>query len=413
MAGRGSVWSYCTCLDPATGRRYPQGKCPASAQRGHVKWAFVIDLPRKGGRRAQLKRMGYSKKEAAVRALEAQLPSIHEGTAPSLADRQATLGAFLDAWLRVARNQKGEPWRPSTVVTYRGCAEGYLKPQLGHIRLIALSPDNISAMTADLQRRGLSRRTVHQTYATLRTALNAAMRARKITWNPCAAAPVAGPGTPQPAAWTVEQTKRFLARAYEREPGLAVAFQVSAMTGLRRGELAGLQWRDIDLNAGLLRVERAVADVGGPCTSDCAPECPGGLPHVGKPKTPRSRRTVAVNPMTVAALREHKRRQAVRSLGGWVFPGPDGAVLRPFVLSHRFADLAAGLGLPKSHLHALRHGYATHAIEAGEPVHVVSEAMGHHKPEFTMNVYAAVLPHQRAAVADSIERLYGDSVTSL
>src|SRR5262249_46530923 len=161
--------------------------------------------------------------EAAQLALEQELPRIREHAAPGLADRALTLGAFLDTWLKRAKTKDGKPWRPSTCATYKGAVEGYLRPMLGHIHLLTLVPEQIDAMPAGLESRGLSRRSVHQVNATLRAALNAAIRARKITWNPCAAAPVAGPGKPRIEVWTAPQVAGFLRHAYERMPDLAVA----------------------------------------------------------------------------------------------------------------------------------------------------------------------------------------------
>ncbi len=114
-----------------------------------------------------------------------------------------------------------------------------------------------------LRGREVSRRTVHTAYAVLRTALNQAIREQRISWNPCTAVKVESPTAPCWRSGTPEQVAAFLAHTAQAEPRLAIAFQLAAWRGLRRGEIAGLRWSDLDLDGGTLRVERNVTDVDG------------------------------------------------------------------------------------------------------------------------------------------------------
>lgn len=417
----GSIFATCACRDPQTGKRWPRGQCPKWNQRWHRKWAFTIDLEATAhGKRQQLSRSGFQTRLAAERALEAQLPAIREGTAPTLADRQIKLGEYLDEWLR-----SDPDWRPSTGAAFRGVVANYLRPELGHIRLAALRPDDVRKMLARLRDRGLSVRTVGQAFAVLRCALNAAVTEQRMSrnpWDPLSKrkkGKKAGRTRSRPVlqVWTPEQVSAFLAHA-AKEARLVVAFQLAAWRGLRRGEVCGLKWDDIDLDAGLLRVERNATEADAPCSEDCAPGCPGGKVHIGEPKTEKGTRTVSLGPQLVAALRAHRKAQAAERLAAedwhdedWVFPATDGRVLRPFVLTHRFKALAAELpGLPPLHFHGLRHTAATHMLLAGVAPKVVQDQLGHATLAMTMDTYGHILPQQRDDSADAAERLYGESL---
>jgi integrase len=394
----GSITSACSCRNPETGSRYRKGECPKAGKRGHERWYFVIDLdPRwdKDARRwfrQQLKSPGFPTRIQAVQALEAELPKIRNHTAPSLADRQVTVGEYLDRWLRVARDAKGKRWRPATKDTYTKLVESYLRPALGRHPLAELRPAHIRDALDPMTSSGLSPTTVHLAYSALRTALNAAIREQILTWNPCMAAKVEGPARPEMEVWTPGQVATFLAHAEQVEPHLAVAYQLAAWRGLRRGELAGLRWSDADLAAGTLRVQRSVGDSG----------------EVGEPKTSRGKRTVSLGPKLVAALRAHQAAQPVRGLPpqDWVLTGPDGQMLRPWVLTQTFLRLVRELPLPEIHLHSLRHTAATHMLQAGVAPKIVQDQLGHATLAMTMDTYGHVIPAQRDASADAVEALY-------
>ncbi len=407
----GSITSACSCRDPETGQRYPKGKCPKAGRRGHLRWYFVIDLPKRWDKgahryfRQQLKSPGFPTRLAAERALLPELAKIEAHTAPSLSDRQLSVGDYLDRWLEEAVSAEGEPWRPTTTDTYTKLVDSYIRPSLGRHRLAELRPEHIRRMTAGMQRQGLSRATIHLAYSAVRTALAAAIRERIITWSPCEAAKVRGPGRKKMQVWETHEVERFLAHAEQAEPSLAVAFQLAAWRGLRRGELAGLQWGDLDLGAGTLRVARSVDDKG----------------RIGEPKTEHGNRTVSLGPKLVAALRAHRRVQAERRLaagpewedGDWVLCGGQGQMLPPWRLTQGFKRLSRELGLPDIRLHDLRHTAATTMLLAGVAPKVVSDQLGHANITTTLDIYAHVLPQQRDASAEAVERLYGGSVETL
>ena len=409
----GSIMAICSCRGP-DGKPYPKGQCPRWNQRGHRAWYFVIDLDRKDGKRQQLRSPRYPTRAQAGQALLKEMPSIAAHTAPTLDDRQTTVAEYLAEWLHTARKADGEPWRPSTVMTYRGAVENYLRPHLGRYLLADLRRKHIEGLAAKMHGDGLSRRTVHQAYSTLRTALTQAMIDNMISANPCKAARVPGPGQAPPRFWEPEQVAVFLEHTRQAEPRLAPAFQIAAQYGPRRGELSGFCWDDFDPDAGTLKVARNVTEADREA-------------HVGPPKTLRGERTISLGDTMAAVLRAHRKAQAAERLaagpawetgpdGGWIFPGKNGAMLRPFVLTHTFKSLARELPeLPDLHLHGLRHTAASNMLLLGIPPEVVADQLGHDVATL-LKVYAHVLPRQRAASAAAVDRLYerstGTSVTT-
>jgi len=172
---------------------------------------------------------------------------------------------------------------------------------------------------------------------------------------------------------------------------------LAATTGMRRGELLGLRWQDVDLDAGRLRVERQALPTPGRVT-------------FGSPKSKRSRRPITLDAGTVEALREHRGRQLVeQSLAGdlydhaldLVFCDELGRPMHPNNLSNQFVARRKAAGILVGSIHCLRHTAATLALEARIPLHVVAARLGD-RPETMLAVYAHLLPTSDAAAADAV-----------
>ena len=166
---------------------------------------------------------------------------------------------------------------------------------------------------------------------------------------------------------------------------------------MRRGELLGLTWSDLDLNRGVCSVRRArVVALGG--TIEVSP------------KSARSKRTIELDEETVKVLRHHRSRQAEEQLAageawhetGLVFAWQEGSGPSPYWVSHRFKRLVSDTGLPPITLHGLRHSHATALLSAGIHPKIAQERLGHHSAAFTMDVYSSVLPTMQR---EAIERL--------
>ncbi|WP_155334417.1 site-specific integrase, partial [Acrocarpospora corrugata] len=248
----------------------------------------------------------------------------------------------------------------------------------------------------------ISAATLERIRATLRAALNEAVREDVIGDNPARGLRLPSPRHVHPvvwtarrvalwqrtgerpavAVWTPEQLAEFL--AFVREDRLFVLWWLIALRGLRRGEAAGLRWVDLDSERRELIITRQVVR-----TPDGLRACP--------PKSEASLRNVALDRETLRLLRHHERLQK-RELGqswspaGSMFTGRGGAGVDPNFLTHRFHTLVAASGLPPIRLHDLRHGAATLALAAGDDLRVVQGLLGHASIVVTADIYASVLP---------------------
>ena len=172
------------------------------------------------------------------------------------------------------------------------------------------------------------------------------------------------------------------------------------MTGLRRGELCGLRWTDVDLDAGRLVVRRTITTV-------------DHEPVEGDVKTARSRRGVDLDPETVAILRQHQARQLEERIlvgAGYVdrdlvFAAPDGSPWNPDSIGRAFARAVARTDLSRIRLHDLRHSHATHLLAAGQNPKLVSDRLGHATVGFTLDTYGHVIPGQQADAAAAVAAL--------
>jgi len=246
-------------------------------------------------------------------------------------------------------------------------------------------------------RTGLAPKTVRNVHTMLHSALHDAVRWGHLARNVAEAADPPAARSPEQRAWSPVQLRVFL--EHVQEDRLYALWLLVATTGMRRGELAGLRWADVDVDHATVSplVPRVVVD---------------HQVHDSAPKTERGRRGLALDPVTLEALREHRRRQAEdhELVGpryqdlGYVFAWPDGRPLHPDNITGWFERHTKAAGLPPIRLHDVRHSYATAALSAGVPAKVISERLGH--ASVALQVYGHVLPglDERAAatVADLI-----------
>jgi integrase len=233
---------------------------------------------------------------------------------------------------------------------------------------------------------GLSPRSVRYVHTIVHRALRDAVRWGRIARNPADAADpprAAATARPTMTTWTADEVRAFLEHTAEHR--LHAAFVVLATTDMRRGEGLGLRWQDVDLDAGRASIVQTVITV-------------NHAVRIGSPKTAKGRRTVVLDPGTVAALREHRQRQLAERLlmgagftdHGLVFCRPDGGPLHAERFSRTFDEQSARTGLPRIRLHDMRHTWATLALSAGVHPKVVQERLGHAAVGITLDVYSHV-----------------------
>ncbi|MCW2918674.1 MAG: integrase family protein [Actinomycetia bacterium] len=415
MRSTGQVYRRCGCTAPDTGKVLG-GECPQLGRRGHGSWYVRLELPAGlDGRRRRIRRGGFATRKAAVEVLSRlRAPQPGDTTGGVL-----TVGDWLAHWL-TARTSAAT----STMRCYTGHVRLYLTPYLGNILLADLTVGQVQAMFAAIARQHaalgqpMTAATLNRIRATLRAALNAAIRQGLIAGNPasrvelpCARKPRAVVWTtsriehwqvtgerPAVAVWTAALTAQFLNAIEDHR--LYAAYHLIALRGLRRGEAAGLRWCDVDLDNGVAVISQQLQQYDGHLT-------------VCRPKTARSARVIALDRTTVAALRAHRQRQKAEQreygdgyhLSGYLFTNFNGDPMALDRLTRTFRKLTAAAGLPPIRLHDLRHGAATLALAAGVELKVVQDMLGHSSIVLTADTYTSVLPEVAHTAAEKVATL--------
>ena len=196
--------------------------------------------------------------------------------------------------------------------------------------------------------------------------------------------------------WTQEEVNRFLEEA--KKEWLFPLFFVAVATGLRRGELLGLKWGDVDLDQGLLSVSRTVQRTN------------AGLIVREQTKTDHSRRTVSISPATVEILKKHRKTQEERlkilgKKSDFVFTNTMGNILEPRKVNQIFDRIIRRAGLPKIRFHDLRHTHATLLLQQGIHPKIVSERLGHANISVTMDIYSHVIPSMQRKAAKMFDQI--------
>jgi integrase len=370
------------------------------------RYSVVVELDRDPltGRRRREWHSGYRTKRDAETARVEILGRLQRGeyVAPS----KLTVAQYLtDEWLPAIRASL----RPSTYESYAMITRERIVPAIGSARVQGLTAPMLNRLYGELSRtrkgkdgedrRPLSPRSIRYTHAVLRHALADAVKWNRVVRNiadtaepPSAKAARA----PEMSTWTAEELRSFL--DHVAEDRLYAAYRLAAMTGLRRGELLGLRWRDVDLDGGRLAIVQTLI----------------GKREFSQPKTDRGRRNVELDSGTVAMLREHRKIQleerlawgpAYESKHDLVFSREDGSPTWPQSLSRAFERHAEDAGMPVIRFHDLRHTHATLALSAGVHPKVVSERLGHASVAITMDTYSHTIPAMQADAAAKVAAL--------
>lgn len=347
------------------------------------KWYAVIDQPSPGGRK-QITKTFATKRDAqlwlASRTVERTEP---KGT---------PLAEWLPRWLSGKAGLK-----LTSRASYRMHVDRYLIPMLGHLEVERLTPHDIQAWHRALLDAGIDPATIARIHATLSSALGTARRQGLLQRNPLAGVELPRRRPYRRSVWTDEEASVFLSGV--RGDALEGLWRLALLAGLRRGELLGLRWRDLDLKRDTLTVDSTRLRLGGDIVED-------------GPKTASSHRIVHIDPATVRVLRRaHGMSQARNERH--VFTDRDGNPLDPAAVSRRFHELRERLGLPRIRLHDLRHTSATLGLDSGESLKEVSARLGHSAISVTADLYTEVTPglarasaHRLAASLD-LHRLSG------
>jgi integrase len=495
----GTTSKRCFCRDEQGKGLGP--KCPKLRRKGgawssdHGKWYYQLELPPTGDgkRRNPLRRGGFSTRDAAeqemgmVRELLAiadeaaekariadvivhsvkttkAIPEVGElrrrfRSGQDL-DGKITVGQWLEQWLAGRKKI-----RKGTLRGYNSHVRLYYAPHIGHIQLDKLRVTDVASVFEAIDefnelitqarvssdpvlrakvkgRRTVSAATKQRIRATLRAALNQAIRERRINVNVASLVELESGKRPKPLVWTQEritewrssyerhieaiecrkrrlseiepekrhgsranrldayisaprpsavmvwtpaQTSVFLDRA--RGHRLYAQYHLIAFRGLRRGESCGLRWPDLDLEEGMMTVRWQIVQLGGDTDQ-------------GQPKSEAGERQVSLDKQTIKELRAHRARQNAERLAagedwvdsGFAFTTGNGEPLHPAFVTEQFEQMAMETGLPPVRLHDLRHGAATILLAAGHDMKVVQETLGLSSITIAADTYTSVLP---------------------
>ena len=362
---------------------------------GH--WAIVLEVrdPQTGQRKRKWHSFKGTKRGAQVECARL-ISEMQKGA--YLEPSKTTLAEYLDKWLTHIQPRVS----PRTMERYRELATKNIVPALGGVKLTKLQPIQISSAYAQALaagrrdgKGGLSPRTVVHCHRLLRQALEQAVKWQILARNPAAAADPPKYERPQLATYDIEQMAHLLNAV--RGSRMFIPVMLAGLCGLRRGEIAALRWRHVDLNVSQLSIVQS------------AEETKAGVRY--KPPKSGKGRTVAMSGTVATELRAHRLAQAEELLSvgvrlsddTLVVAQADGSPLLPSSITREWWALLSKTGLPRIRFHDLRHAHATHLLASGVHPKIASERLGHSKVGITLDLYSHVLPGMQEEAASRVD----------
>ncbi len=429
---KGSTFKRCTCPPKYTTLTDESGKATrkrVNCPKRHGSWSFIADVgvDEVTGNRKQIKRGGFPKQTDAQDALDKLLNQLRTDT--YVPDDGMTVAAWLHQW--VDERQELGKIKDTTADGYRDHIRVHLVPAIGRLKLRDLRPSHVQQLLKDLGKGERGPATVARIHATLRSALTVAVKRQLILSNPAQFVELPETQRPEVHPWEAEELGAFLDSVASHP--LSILFETVAATGLRRGEVLGLRWSDLDLTERFLMVNQQVKA----CNKVRAgeqPECPycgaahGGLVFDMTPKSAgRKNKPVELDDGIVGALMLHKLAQdaereqwgdAYRD-HGLVFTRPGGDPLVPGDVSELFHHLIEAVRfdedahlpdaerrrLVRVRLHDLRHGHASLMLAARVPMEIVSKRLGHSSLAITADTYSHLLKNVGRGAAEQAAAL--------
>ncbi len=370
-------------------------------------WCYVVDLPRRAdGKRNQKIKSGFRTRKEAEAALATTMAEANKGE--YIEPSRMTVKDYLTKWLEdsVKHNNK-----KSTLVNYKYLLETHVFEEIGEIELGSLQPRHLQQLYSDKLQNGrvygeggLSATTVRRIHAVLRKALSTAVKWQLIRLNPADAVDAPKQSRKEMKCLTKEDVETFLEAV--QSDTYKVLYLVAIMTGMRRGEILGLRWQDVDLDNGQASIRQSYIALH------------DGSMHLDTTKTKGSERTVALSNSVVVALRRHKALQAAHQLKlghaykdyDLVFASEMGTPINASNLHRNFKQTLEKAGLPNIRPHDLRHTHATLMLQEGVHPKIVSERLGHSSIQITLDTYSHVLPNLQSEAAQKLDKaLFGKS----
>lgn len=366
-------------------------------------WQITIELPKDPitGKRVRKYRSVDGGKKDAERAMHEYIRELEKGY--YVTDSKITIYEWIDTWLEVYIEPNVSP---TTLSRYKGMIQRYIKPLIGHMQVQQLKTLAVQAWVNGLKvspasGKEMSAATVKHAYHVLKGSMDKAVLAGIIPRSPCIGIMLPKGQKKPPVVYDEQQIKQLIAAAKGTEMELII--DIELCLGLRRGELLGLRWGDIDWDKNQIHIvnNRVVVD---------------GKSVVKDPKTESSRRTVDVPAQLIQKLHKHKmqcwanrlRLGEAYTVTDYIIVHPDGKPIYPEYVSQLFTKLQKKADLPKCRFHDLRHLCASIMLMQGVNVKVAQEHLGHKDISTTMNIYSHVLPSVAKEAAQKIGALVYD-----
>lgn len=386
--------------------------------RGHIRerekgvWSVVTYAGRhpKSGKKQYRWATAYGTRKDAEKVLTAQLAEVDAGM--NVDPSTMKVGEWFDTWIKTVI-EPDEETAPRTVETYRSVVEHHLRPALGRHRLQKLTSIHVMEYYAE-KRTGLSQTTLQQHQAILHRALRDAKALRLVSRNVAADVPnkprsrKTYRSVADDEVWTAEEVRKVLKAAREMGPQPSAFYTLALETGMRKAELCGLKWKDVDLDHRTIDVVRQLRK-------------PGAEPLYGPPKNGRSR-VIHISERAVQLLYGHKRAQAELKIANriiyrdhglafckeWSALGRNDHLGEPLQMNNlgqrEFAQLIKKAGVKTITFHGMRHTCATLALEANVPAKVVQERLGHKDISVTLDTYTHALESMQQDAAERLSK---------
>ncbi len=360
-------------------------------QRKDGRWVASITLENR--KRKEL--YGKTRKEVQEK-LKVALRELQQGTL--MTGPQQTVGEYLYEWLKMHK----QVVRPRTYERYEAIVRLHLVPSLGRLPLQKLTGQHLQRLYTEKLESGLSSTTVSAIHNMLHTALDNALKLGILTRNICETVSPPRRAHKEMKLLTPEQVRHLLevAKGHPQE----ALFILALATGMRRGELLGLKWQDINLDRGVLQVRRALTRM------------PTGLGYQEtEPKTRKSRRSIVLTAFAIEALKKHQAKQLEMKLAAgdaweehdYVFCSPVGKHLSPgHDVLVQLKKLLKKADLPDIRFHDLRHSTATLLLSKGVHPKIVQEILGHSEIGMTLDTYSHVLPTMQREAMDGLNDFF-------
>lgn len=318
---------------------------------------------------------------------------------------------FKDFVVRWLRDYAEVELAPKTVHRYKELLNTRILPAMGHLKIQQIAPTHLLEFYKNLREEGirldgkegkLSDETVKHHHRLIASILQDAVEWGIIPSNPARRVKAPKSKRKQAACYDEDQVRALLAAAEEEPLKRKVLIVLTVFTGLRRGEIMGLEWQDVNFEEGTLTVRQASQYV------------PGKGRFTKDPKTEKSKREITLPPSVMALLKQFKKRQLEERLkagdlwqeSGRLFVNWDGRPLSPEWPSDWFPEFLKRHKLPPLPYHGLRHTAATMLIDQGVPAKHISERLGHSNISTTMDIYGHLLKKADKEIADKLEQFY-------